>query len=65
MRPFFCPAHLLAFDKPFADHLIDCGFYKPRRDLFPVPIAITIISRWREIGTRALFKDLEEVERIG
>jgi hypothetical protein len=25
----------------------------------------TLTRRWREIGTRALFKDLEEVERIG
>jgi hypothetical protein len=24
-----------------------------------------LYSRWREIGTRALFKDSEEVERIG
>ena len=50
MRSFFCLAHLLTFDKPFADHLIDCGFHKTRGYLFSVPIAITIIGDERVVG---------------
>lgn len=68
MRPFFCPAHLLAFDKPFADHLINCGFHKPGRDRFPVPVAITIIGNESVIGlkvVREILYCLGEFGKVG
>ena len=50
MRALFRPAHLLTFDKSFTDHLIDRRLYKPRRDLFPVPISISIIGNKGVVG---------------
>ena len=38
------PLHGLLFDKPFAEDVVNRGFYKRRRNRLPTPIALAIVG---------------------
>src|SRR5450631_2431392 len=44
MRTARRPPHLLLFDHPFGDQLIDGGFNEPRRDPFLAAIPLAIVG---------------------
>jgi hypothetical protein len=39
------PSHLLFFDEPFAQHLVDGRFHKCRGNGFSLPVALSIIRK--------------------
>ena len=43
VRSGFTPPHVLFLDQAFAQHVIDGGFNKRRRDRLPMAIAIAVI----------------------
>jgi hypothetical protein len=44
MCSFRRPPHLLLFDHPLADHLINGGLHKAGSDPFPIAIALAIVG---------------------
>ena len=43
MGPFFGPLHLLFLAESFADHFVDRGLHKARRDRLAIVIALPVI----------------------
>jgi hypothetical protein len=43
------PPHLLLFDEPFANYLVDSGLNEPGRDRLTVPMTIRVVRDCRHI----------------
>jgi hypothetical protein len=53
------PPHLLLFDEPFADYLVDSGLNEPRRNRLAVPMTIGGIRDYRHIRCDVVYELLE------
>jgi hypothetical protein len=51
--------HLLLFDEPFADYLIDSGLNEPGRDRLTMPVAIGIIRDYCHIRCNVIHELFE------